>query len=171
MALPTDSGSCRRRDVPTFSQSANLSRLRERGTTHSVVERGAPCAELAMRSPDFIRDRAKSLRRTMTQPERLLWSLLRRGQLGMRFRRQHPIGPYVLDFYCASARLCIEIDGPGHVDQSEKDARRTEWLVRQGIRVLRFSPNDLDGRPAAVLKEIAQAAPLSTTPSRGPPLP
>jgi very-short-patch-repair endonuclease len=84
---------------------------------------------------------------------------------------QHPIGPYVLDFYCASARLCVEIDGPSHADQSERDDRRTEWLVGQGIRVLRFSPNDLDARPAAVLRAIAQAAPLSTTPSRGPPLP
>ncbi|WP_395822133.1 endonuclease domain-containing protein [Devosia sp.] len=97
--------------------------------------------------------------------------MLRRDRQGMHFRRQHPIGPYVLDFYCASARLCIEIDGPSHGDRSERDTRRTEWLGSQGIRVLRFSPNDLDCRPASVLREIAQAAPLSTTPSRGPPLP
>jgi very-short-patch-repair endonuclease len=121
-----------------------------------------------MRSPDFIRDRAKSLRRTMTQPEQLLWSLLRRGRLGMRFRRQHPIGPYVLDFYCASARLCIEIDGPMH---AERDERRTKWLAGEGIRVLRFSPAELEQKLSAVLAAIEQAAPLSTTPSRGPPLP
>jgi len=78
-----------------------------------------------MRSPDFIRDRARSLRRTMTAPERALWSLLRRKHLGLHFRRQHPIGPFVLDFYCASARLCVEIDGPAHADRGEADARRT----------------------------------------------
>lgn len=122
-----------------------------------------------MRSPDFIRDRAKSLRRTMTQPEQLLWALLRRGQLGMRFRRQHPIGPYVLDFYCASARLCVEIDGPDHADRVARDDRRTEWLTREGIRVIRFSVADVETRSAAVLQEIAQAAPLSTAHSRGPP--
>jgi hypothetical protein len=54
-----------------------------------------------MRSPDFIRERAVSLRKAMTQPERQLWLLLRRNTLGLHFRRQHPIGPYVLDFYCA----------------------------------------------------------------------
>jgi very-short-patch-repair endonuclease len=111
-----------------------------------------------MRSPDFIRDRARSLRRAMTEPERVLWSLLRRNHLGLHFRRQHPIGPFVLDFYCASARLCVELDGPLHADQADADARRTEWLAREDIRVLRFSTAEIEARPAAVLAAIGRAA-------------
>jgi very-short-patch-repair endonuclease len=54
----------------------------------------------------------------MTQPEKILWSLLRRNQRGLRFRRQHPMGPYILDFYAASAKLCVEVDGPAHADRT-----------------------------------------------------
>ena len=122
-----------------------------------------------MRSPDFIRDRAKALRRSMTQPERTLWALLRRNQLGLHFRRQHPIGPFVLDFYCATAKLCVEVDGPSHADRAEYDARRTAWLVKEGIRVLRFSTDAVENRSAVVLAEIAQAAPPSTAYSGPPP--
>lgn len=123
-----------------------------------------------MRSPDFIRDRARTLRRTMTAPERLLWSLLRRAQTGLRFRRQHPVGPFVLDFYCASARLCVEIDGPAHLDLEQRDMRRSDWLAREGIRVLRFSVTDVESRSAWVLATIQKAAPPSTA-SGGPPPP
>jgi very-short-patch-repair endonuclease len=98
----------------------------------------------------------------MSQPERILWSLLRRGQSGLHFRRQHPVGPFILDFYCASARLCVEIDGPVHADQAERDEKRTKWLEKEGIRVLRFSTGEIEARPAAVLAAIAQAAPPST---------
>jgi very-short-patch-repair endonuclease len=93
-----------------------------------------------VRSPDFIRDRAKTLRRTMTQPERAMWALFRRNQHGLHFRRQHPIRPYVLDFYCPEARLCIELDGPVHDERAPQDARRDFWLSsKEGIRVLRFT--------------------------------
>ncbi len=102
------------------------------------------------------------MRRTLTQPERTLWSLLRRNELGLHFRRQHPIGPYILDFYCAAARLAIEVDGPVHDDQQARDERRTAWLATEGIHVLRFSTADVESRPAAVLKAIALAAPPST---------
>jgi very-short-patch-repair endonuclease len=115
-----------------------------------------------MRSPDFIRERAKLLRRTMTRPERTLWSLLRRNEQGLHFRRQHPIGPFILDFYCAAAKLCVEVDGPVHDDRAASDARRTGWLQSEGIRVLRFTAQDIETRPAAVLAEILQAAPPST---------
>ena len=111
-----------------------------------------------MRSPDFIRDRARSLRRATTEPERLLWSLLRRNTLGLHFRRQHPIGPFVLDFYCAAEKLAVELDGPAHLDRADADARRTEWLASEGVRVLRFSIAELETRPAAVLAAIAAAA-------------
>jgi very-short-patch-repair endonuclease len=115
-----------------------------------------------MRSPDFIRERARSMRRAMTQPERTLWSLLRRNELGLHFRRQHPIGPYILDFYCTAARLAVEVDGPVHDDQQAGDERRTAWLATEGIHVLRFSVADVETRPAAVLSAIARAAPPST---------
>lgn len=111
-----------------------------------------------MRAPDFIRDRAKELRRGMTAPERLLWAMLRRNQLGLHFRRQHPVGPFILDFYCASAKLCVEVDGPVHDEQHEADARRTAWLAKEGIRVPRFSVAEVEQRSAAVLAAIAQAA-------------
>jgi very-short-patch-repair endonuclease len=115
-----------------------------------------------MRSPDFIRDRAKVLRREMTQPEKTLWSLLRRNQRGLHFRRQHPLGPFILDFYCASAKLCVEIDGPVHADRRDEDERRTAWLTTEGIKVLRFSMQQVEATPALVLSAIAQAAPPST---------
>jgi len=75
----------------------------------------------------------------MTPPERRLWALLRRNRFGVRFRRQHPIGPYVADFYCHAHRLIIEIDGQTHDYTTEQDQRRTEWLESQGYRILRFS--------------------------------
>ena len=115
-----------------------------------------------MRSPDFIRDRARSNRRTMTAGEKTLWAMLRRNFRKLHFRRQHPIGPYILDFYCAEARLCIEVDGPVHADQADGDARRTEWLTRENILVLRFSTSEVETRPAAVLAAIARVAPPST---------
>jgi len=115
-----------------------------------------------VRSPDFIRERARELRRTLTQPERNLWSLLRRNELGLHFRRQHPIGPYILDFYCAAAKLAIELDGPAHDDRQAQDERRTRWLSNEGIRVLRFTATDIEVKPAAVLSTIARAAPPST---------
>jgi very-short-patch-repair endonuclease len=92
----------------------------------------------------------------------MLWSLLRRNGLGLHFRRQHGIGPFILDFYCASAKLCIEIDGPSHAETAAKDARRTGWLSAQGIRVLRFAVDDVEQRPAWVVATIAQAAAPST---------
>lgn len=144
-----------------------LSRLRERGTARSVVERGATGKR--MRAPDFIRERAKSLRRTMTRPKRTLWSMLRRDQLNLHFRRQHPIGPFILDFYCAREKLCVEIDGPAHAESAEYDQRRTAWLEKEGIRVLRFTADDVERRPAFVVRAIMQAAAPSTAFGGSPP--
>ena len=96
----------------------------------------------------------------MTQPEKLLWALLRRDRSGRHFRRQHPVGPFILDFYCASARLCVEVDGPVHDDQREKDERRAAWLATEGMRVLRFLMVDVEQRSAWVLETVAQAAPF-----------
>jgi very-short-patch-repair endonuclease len=103
----------------------------------------------------------------MTQPEKTLWAMLRRGATGMRFRRQRPIGPFILDFYCAATKLAVEVDGKGH--QGERDEQRTAWLAREGIRVLRFTDTEIEQRPAWVVATIAQAAPPSTGFAGSPP--
>jgi very-short-patch-repair endonuclease len=90
--------------------------------------------------------RARRLRRDMTLPEVLLWDCLRAGRLeGFRFRRQHPVGPYILDIYCASARLAVEVDGFQH-DQPAQiayDRRRDGYLGERGIRVMRIAATDV----------------------------
>ena len=113
-----------------------------------------------MTTPPMLRI-ARRLRWDMSRPERTLWEMLRRNQTGLRFRRQHPIGPYVLDFYCPSARLCVEVDGPAHdeLEQIERDRRRDAWLKVHDVRILRFTTVELEERPAAVMARIAQAAP------------
>jgi very-short-patch-repair endonuclease len=87
----------------------------------------------------------------MTLPEVLFWQAVRRDRLGVRIRRQHPVGPYILDFYCEPARLAIEIDGQvhDHPAKAAHDRRRTAWLGAQGIAVLRIPAktilDDLNG--------------------------
>jgi very-short-patch-repair endonuclease len=115
-----------------------------------------------MRSPILIEKRARALRRNLTQPEQTLWQLLRRNSLGLHFRRQHALGPYILDFYCAAAKLCVEVDGPSHAGSLDQDTRRDHWLENQGIRTLRFSPEDLELKPAVVLATIRTVAAPST---------
>ncbi len=93
----------------------------------------------------------------MTDAERRLWWLLRdRRLVGEKFRRQHPFGPYVLDFYCERLRLAIEIDGAQHVE-SEKDQRRTAWLAEHGCTMVRFWNNDVLKEPKTVLTAIVNA--------------
>ena len=94
-----------------------------------------------MRAPEQTFARARRLRREMTLPEVLLWRHLRRKAVdGLRFRRQHPIGNCVLDFFLPSARLAIEVDGLAHAmgDNPARDARRDAWLASRGVRVLRI---------------------------------
>jgi very-short-patch-repair endonuclease len=109
--------------------------------------------------PDHPRRRiskARELRQAATTPERLLWSILRDGQLGgHKFRRQHPVGPFVLDFYCHAAALGFEIDGRSHEERAIADARRTAYLESIGISVVRFTNDevlsDLDAVGSAIL--------------------
>ena len=113
-----------------------------------------------MDAPKRTRRNAKALRRTMSLPEVLLWIGLKARRLeGLHFRKQHPVGPYVLDFYCAKAKLCVEVDGPVHDEQRDSDQRRTAWLAKEGVTVLRFATAEVEARPAAVLAAVAQAAP------------
>jgi very-short-patch-repair endonuclease len=96
---------------------------------------------------------ARRLRRTMSLPEVLLWNHLRGKPLGTKFRKQHPIGDYVVDFYCAEKRLAVEIDGIAHdmSDRPARDSQRDAWLRTQGIDILRLSA-------AEVLDDVSAAA-------------
>ncbi len=120
--------------------------------------------------------RARSLRRSMTLPEVILWQALRQGALkGLRFRRQHPIGPYGLDFYCSSARLAVEVDGDAHGFAARvlHDRRRDAWLARHGVRVIRIAAREVlrDEGLDNTLLSIAAAAEAPSTTLRVVPLP
>ena len=104
---------------------------------------------------------ARKLRHTMTDAERRLWSRLRAHQLGAHFRRQAPLGSYVLDFVCFASRVVVEVDGGQHAD-SEKDYVRDAWLQAQGFRTLRFWNNDVLQNIDGVLETIMTE--LNTTP-------
>jgi very-short-patch-repair endonuclease len=105
---------------------------------------------------------ARELRRSMTLPEGLLWQILRKRPGGFKFRRQHPLPPYVLDFYCPAARLVIEVDGAAHNmgDRPLHDTRRDSWLRAQGLRVIRFDAadvmNDTNSVVLAILRSCAE---------------
>lgn len=106
-------------------------------------------------SPEGRRN-ARKLRREMTLPEVLLWQELRKEPGGWHFRRQHGAGPYSLDFYCAKAKLCVEVDGESHArgDRPERDARREGWLGARGVRVLRIPAREVLGNLDGVLRHI-----------------
>ena len=128
-----------------------------------------------MRAPTLTFKRARRLRREMTLPEVILWGRLRRGGLaGVQFRRQHPAGPYILDFYCPAARLAVELDGAAHAfpDRVQHDARRDAWLAEQGVRVLRLAAAAVldDEGLEGVLRTVAEAVAPSTA-FGGPPPP
>jgi len=116
-----------------------------------------------VRASILTQKRARALRRKMTLPEILLWQELRGRKLnGLFFRNQHAKDPYVLDFYCARAKLALELDGISHEGRTAHDARRDAWLAEQGIRVLRIPAVDIlkDNNIAYVLETIARAAAL-----------
>jgi very-short-patch-repair endonuclease len=99
-----------------------------------------------MRAPTKTINSARHLRRTLSAPEARLWIRLRERAPGKPvFRRQHPIGPYVLDFFCAKARLAIEIDGISHDmgDRPQRDLRRDAWLEARGVTVVRIAASEL----------------------------
>jgi len=116
---------------------------------------------------------ARRLRREMSLPEVVLWNELRQRPGGLKFRRQHPAGPYILDFACLSARLAIEIDGAGHDLRSHHDEVRDEWLANQGFLTMRIAAKDVLQDLDVVMRGIlarcgASAKPLHQ-PAAGPP--
>jgi very-short-patch-repair endonuclease len=102
--------------------------------------------------------KARELRQSLTMPEVLIWQLLRKNPDGVHFRRQHAIGDYFLDFYCASAKLCIEVDGIAHDmgDNPQHDQARDLWLREQGIAVLRIPAVDILRSPEDVAEGIVR---------------
>jgi len=117
---------------------------------------------------------ARSLRKSMTDSERKLWSSLRGEQLGVKFRRQHPVGPFIADFACLDPRLIVELDGSQHAEQAGYDLRRDQYLKDQGFFVLRFATDapflNLEGVMSVIfdqLKLLAGGAPIPTFPQRG----
>ncbi len=99
--------------------------------------------------------RARELRKNMTEAEQLLWKHLRAHRMdGYKFKRQQPIGRYIVDFICFSAHCIVEADGGQHLEQSEYDAGRDAWLKSQGFTVLRFWNNDILTNTEGVLETI-----------------
>ena len=108
-------------------------------------------------SPELYQQ-AKELRRTPTPAEARLWQHLRRRQLqGYRFRRQHPIGSYIVDFCCIEQRLVVEVDGPVHGYQQEYDQERTAGLETEGYRVLRLANEEIERSIEQALIKIGTA--------------
>ena len=100
--------------------------------------------------------RSRSLRATETESERLLWSILRAKQLcKLKFRRQHPIGPFFADFACVERQLVIEIDGGYHEEVVESDLEREEYLNQHGWTVIRFTDKEVEQDAEAVARAIA----------------
>jgi len=98
-----------------------------------------------LHGPEKTRQRARELRKDMSLPEVLLWQRLKARPDGLKFRRQHPAGPYILDFYCSDARLIVEVEGSAHDmgDRPARDERRHAELERRGLRVLRIAAQDV----------------------------
>ncbi|MFQ5773874.1 MAG: endonuclease domain-containing protein [Kiloniellaceae bacterium] len=109
---------------------------------------------------------ARSLRRNATDAEHLLWQRLRNRQIAdLKFRRQEPIGPFVVDFFCLERNLIVEVDGGQHATAQDRDAARTAWLEARGYRVIRFWNNEVIGNIEGVLETIARAVRETKSPS------
>ena len=101
---------------------------------------------------------ARQNRRVPTEAESILWHLIRKGELGFRFRRQHPIGNYIVDFVCLKAQLVVEVDGGYHKDDAVKmeDELRERCLEREGYTILRFTNEEVICQPECVVQQIKE---------------
>lgn len=148
-----------------------LSRLRGRAGEGAMVDEPK---RPVWKTTSAARESARRLRRTLTDAERVMWNELRAHRLnGASFRRQKPIGPFIVDFVCDAAKLIIEIDGGQHYEPEgvESDARRDRYLVAEGYDVLRFSNHDVLTNKAGVLETTISAlqakAPSLASPASG----
>ena len=109
------------------------------------------------KSPPNVRQRAKELRKDQTKAEAILWEKLRNRKLsGHKFRRQQPIGPFIVDFYCRKSKLVIELDGGIHQAQKGYDTARTQWLEDNSFTVLRFLNQEVEENIEAVFSTILE---------------
>ena len=124
-----------------------------------------------MSATDNAHRSARRMRRNLSLPEKLLWARLRGAT--PRIRRQHPIGPYILDFYCPAAKLAIEVDGAAHDmgDRPQRDEIRAVWLSGQALAVLRIPARDALDDPDAVAEAIIAYCADRAKPLRHPALP
>jgi very-short-patch-repair endonuclease len=104
-----------------------------------------------------LRQRARNLRKNSTDAERHLWYYLRANRLGYKFKRQVPIGRYIVDFVCLEKRVIIELDGGQHAENQMYDMNRTAWLTQRGFKVLRFWNHDVFQQTTAVMEDIMSA--------------
>jgi very-short-patch-repair endonuclease len=116
-----------------------------------------------------IKNNSRHLRNNMTDVERMLWAKIRGKQLqGFRFRRQHPLGVYIVDFICLELKLVIELDGSQHMQQQEYDMKRSQWLQKNSFTVMRFWNNDvLDNLDAVVQSIYNHLPPSQPSPLKG----
>jgi very-short-patch-repair endonuclease len=118
------------------------------------------------------RSRARQLRKNPTDAERLIWQKLRFWQVdGCKFRRQQPLGNYIVDFVCLEKRLIIEVDGGQHAEDANYDTDRDAWLRNQSFVILRFWNNDvlknIDGVMEVIVKKLQSTPYLNPSPQGG----
>ncbi|MFA6121428.1 MAG: ATP-dependent RNA helicase HrpA [Sideroxydans sp.] len=153
-------------DAERFSKHFAASPLSQRGRAREGGK-----GELHVALSEELLTHARELRKNATDAENLLWQILRRNQLhGFGFRRQHPLGSYILDFYCHQEKLAIELDGGQHAEESQlkHDEARSAWLKEQGITVLRFWNNEALANTEGVLQRISEVLTSSPLPSPPP---
>ena len=127
-----------------------------------------------MRPPLERRLTAQRFRRELTLPEVLLWKALKGRQLaGLPFRRQHPVGPYILDFYCETLKLAVEVDGEQHAldGQPKRDLKRDAWFAKRGVETLRIPARDILQAPGSAERTILEYITARPLRPSGPPPP
>lgn len=107
-------------------------------------------------SKSIFKDRRRELRKSLTPQEFKLWVYLKNKKLGQKFRRQHSIGPYIVDFYCREKNLIIELDGSQHIEAKKYDEERDNYMKILGVKVLRFWNNEIDKNIEEVLIKIRE---------------
>jgi very-short-patch-repair endonuclease len=115
---------------------------------------------MRLEGSEYGKRNAKRLRKEMTPPEIGLWLALRQNDARLHFRKQHAVDDYVLDFYCARAKLAVEVDGEAHScgDRPERDAVRDAWLASQGLMVLRYSATEALTNLDGVVRQVISIA-------------
>jgi len=122
-----------------------------------------------VRGKTINQQRARDLRKKLTEAERVLWRHLRDRQLGgWKFRRQHPVAPFIVDFVCLEKKLIVEVDGGQHAEKMVQDAGRTEHLSKSGYQVVRFWNNEVLQETAGVLQVILSRLSVDVPPHPDP---